>query len=144
MTTETQAETVAEESEESAAGSVSQRNKDSGRDKSGSTESVPRGVSISMPLSALIAISIAVVMIVVAVVLGGFLWSARSDLARRDAGAADDNHAEQVATRYAVGAASIKFDDLNSWIGQLEAGTSPQLANKFDATAPKLEEILTP
>jgi Mce-associated membrane protein len=97
-----------------------------------------------MPVSTLIASVLAVLMVVVAGILGGFLWSARGDLAQRDARSADGDRAEQLATKYAVGAATIKFDDINSWIGQLKAGTSPQLADKFDATAPKLEEILTP
>ncbi|MBF5000523.1 hypothetical protein IRT45_25605 [Nocardia sp. BSTN01] len=88
--------------------------------------------------------SVTVIAIVAAGILGGFLVSARSDIADRDRQAADSRHAEQVATNYAVGAATIRFDDIGAWIARLKAGTSPQLANKFDATAPKLDDILSP
>ncbi|MFF0456475.1 hypothetical protein [Nocardia africana] len=73
------------------------------------------------------------------------LWlSARGDLGDREAAAAADRHAEQVATDYAVGASTINFQDYNAWVAKLKANTSAQLANKFDATAPKLQEILVP
>ncbi|MCU1639967.1 MAG: hypothetical protein JWN03_242 [Nocardia sp.] len=146
MKTDIEPEAAVGESEESvrpAIESDSGKSVSSGR-KKGKAEPARRGISISMPMSTLVASAVAVVMVVAAGVLGGFLWSARDDLSHRDVRTADDSHAEQVATKYAVGAATIRFDDLNSWIGQLKAGTSPQLANKFDITGPKLEEILTP
>ncbi|MBF6171896.1 hypothetical protein IU476_10470 [Nocardia blacklockiae] len=71
-------------------------------------------------------------------------WSARSTLADRDDRAAADRHAEQIASDYAVGASTIDFHDVKSWITRLQAGTTPQLAAKFDATAPQLEQILLP
>ncbi len=79
-----------------------------------------------------------------ALTLAGFLVSAHSEISSRDAAAADDKHAEQIATDYAVGAATVNFADFNSWVGKLKANTTPALANKFDTTAPKLQEILTP
>ncbi|WP_246023495.1 hypothetical protein [Nocardia yunnanensis] len=79
-----------------------------------------------------------------AIALAGFLVSARSEICSRDAAAADTKHAEQVATDYAVGAATVNFADFNAWVGKLKANTTPALANKFDTTAPKLQEILTP
>ncbi|AHH18450.1 hypothetical protein NONO_c36630 [Nocardia nova SH22a] len=100
--------------------------------------------AVSMPLSTVVAGAVAVLALVAAATLGGFLVAARGDLAQRDQHAADDRHAEQAATNYAVGAATIRFDDLGAWIGRLKQGTSPQLSNKFDATAPKLQDILTP
>ncbi|WP_348537874.1 hypothetical protein [Nocardia brasiliensis] len=33
---------------------------------------------------------------------------------------------------------------MNSWVAKLKTNTTPQLANKFDATAPKLQDILVP
>ena len=73
------------------------------------------------------------------------LWqSARSDLADRDAAAAADATAEQVATDYAVGASTIDYKDTSAWLNKLKANTSPQLAAKFDATATQLEQILLP
>ncbi|NMN98893.1 hypothetical protein FGL95_28050 [Nocardiaceae bacterium YC2-7] len=72
------------------------------------------------------------------------LWSANRELRERDDAAAADQHAEHVATDYAVGASNIDFKDANAWVGRLKANTSPELANKFDATAPKLQELLVP
>lgn len=68
---------------------------------------------------------------------------AADDLHRHAAQAGDDRRAQQVATDYAVGAAKISYDDVPAWTNRLKAGTAPALANKFDATAPKLREILT-
>ncbi|WP_068275743.1 hypothetical protein [Aldersonia kunmingensis] len=100
--------------------------------------------AVSVPVSTIVAGSIAAIAVLIAIVLGVLLWMARSDIADTDAKAADDQHAEQVATDYAVGAATIDFKDFDSWVGRLKAGTAPELANKFDATGPKLEGILTP
>ncbi|MCP2315988.1 hypothetical protein APR12_001321 [Nocardia amikacinitolerans] len=100
--------------------------------------------TVSIRLSA-ITIGVALIGLVVATGVFAALWmSARSELSDRDASAAGYRHAEQVATDYAVGASTINFQDYNAWIGKLKANTSPQLANKFDATAPKLQEILVP
>ncbi|AFT99297.1 hypothetical protein [Nocardia brasiliensis] len=78
------------------------------------------------------------------VVFASLWFSARGDLSDRDAAAAANQHAEQVATDYAVGASNINFQDVNSWVAKLKTNTTPQLANKFDATAPKLQDILVP
>ncbi|OQS17473.1 hypothetical protein B0T36_02150 [Nocardia donostiensis] len=78
------------------------------------------------------------------IVLSALLWSARSDLSDRDDRAAAEQRAEQVATDYAVGAATVNYQDINAWVTNLKANTAPQLANKFETTAPKLEQILVP
>ncbi|WP_280455196.1 hypothetical protein, partial [Nocardia brasiliensis] len=78
------------------------------------------------------------------VVFASLWFSARGELSDRDDAAAANQHAEQVATDYAVGASNINFQDVNSWVAKLKTNTTPQLANKFDATAPKLQDILVP
>ncbi|WP_280387492.1 hypothetical protein [Nocardia wallacei] len=83
-------------------------------------------------------------LLVATVVFAALYWSARSDLADRDARAADARHAEQIATDYAVGASTIDFHDVKAWIARLQSGTTAQLSAKFDATAPQLEQILLP
>ncbi|WP_225732379.1 MULTISPECIES: hypothetical protein [unclassified Nocardia] len=84
-------------------------------------------------------------LLVIAVcVLTGFLWAARTELADHAADATADRHAEQAATTYAVGASTIDYQDLNAWLSRLQAGTTPQLAQKFASTAPKLHDILVP
>ncbi|RMI30198.1 hypothetical protein EBN03_22620 [Nocardia stercoris] len=71
-------------------------------------------------------------------------FAAESELSDRDSRAADDRHAERVATDYALGASTIDYHDVKSWSERLKAGTTPQLSAKFDATGPQLEQILVP
>ncbi|MFE3229392.1 hypothetical protein [Nocardia sp. NPDC059228] len=86
-----------------------------------------------------------IVGLLAAAITFGVLWqSARSDIADRDAKAADDRHATQVATDYALGASVIDYHDTKAWLDKLKTDTTPQLAAKFDATAPQLEQILLP
>ncbi|WP_338772546.1 hypothetical protein V7968_14065 [Nocardia vulneris] len=100
--------------------------------------------TVSIRLST-IATGAALVGLGAATVVFASLWfSARGDLSDRDAAAAANQHAEQVATDYAVGASNINFQDVNSWVAKLKTNTTAQLANKFDATAPKLQDILVP
>ncbi|WP_280316560.1 hypothetical protein [Nocardia wallacei] len=103
---------------------------------------MPRTVSVR--LSTVATALAGVALIALAAVFGSLWLSARGTLHDRDARAADERHAEQVATDYSVGASNIDFQDVNGWVAKLKANTSPQLANKFDATAPKLQEILVP
>ncbi|MEU8897899.1 hypothetical protein AB0C65_18700 [Nocardia sp. NPDC048505] len=104
----------------------------------------PAGATVSLPVSSILLGALAALCLVLAVVFG-FLWqSAKGDLDDQNARAADNRHAEQIATDYAVGAATVNYQDINAWIAKLKANTTPQLSNKFDATAPKLEQILVP
>ncbi|RDI46320.1 hypothetical protein [Nocardia mexicana] len=106
------------------------------------SSAAPRTVSIRLST---VAVAVAGVALIALTAVFGTLWlSARGSLDDRDAQAADQRHAEQVATDYAVGASNINFQDVDAWVAKLKANTSPQLANKFDATAPKLQEILVP
>jgi Mce-associated membrane protein len=102
----------------------------------------PLTISIRVP-SVLRGLVIAVLLIAT-VVFAWLYWSARGTLHDRDRAAADDKHAEDIATTYALGASTIDFHDTSGWLARLKAGTSPQLAAKFDATAPQLEQILLP
>ncbi|MGW4846813.1 hypothetical protein [Nocardia brasiliensis] len=100
--------------------------------------------SISVRLGTIAWVATTAALMIMVLVIAGFLIAARSGIAERDTAAADIRHAEQVATDYAVGASTVDFADFNAWVARLKAGTTPQLANKFDTTAPKLREILTP
>lgn len=53
-------------------------------------------------------------------------------------------HAERIALDYAVGAATVDYQDLDVWHERLTSGTSDELTEQFDATAPPLQEILVP
>lgn len=100
--------------------------------------------TVSVQVSTIVRGAVIGALAVAVVVFAALWWSARGDVddrAARDAAAA---RAEQVATDYAVGAATVNYQDINGWVGKLKAGTTDQLAGKFDSTAPKLERILVP
>ncbi|MFE9321220.1 hypothetical protein ACIHDR_00285 [Nocardia sp. NPDC052278] len=100
--------------------------------------------TLSIRVSTVVVGAVIGALVIAVAVLGGLLVSARGDLADRNDRETADKRAEQVATEYAVGAATVNYQDIPSWVAKLKANTVPQLANKFDATAPKLEQILVP
>ncbi|MGW4243537.1 hypothetical protein [Nocardia sp. NPDC004722] len=100
--------------------------------------------TVSIKLSALLTAAAGIALIAALVTVTVLWQSARSDLKSRDNQAADDKHAEQVASDYAMGAANLNYADFNAWTVRLKANTTPALAAKFDATASKLQEILVP
>ncbi len=102
----------------------------------------PRAVSVR--LSTVAVAGVIAALVVTAGVFGTLWLSARADADAMHSADADRTRAEQVATDYALGASNINFQDINAWLGKLKANTTPELSNKFDATAPKLEQILVP
>ncbi|MFI5715390.1 hypothetical protein [Nocardia sp. NPDC051750] len=100
--------------------------------------------TVSIHVSSLVRGVLIAVLAVAAIVFAVLYFTARGELSDRDERAADDHRAEQLATEYAVGAATVNFQDLDAWIAALKTNTTPQLAGKFDETAPKLEQILVP
>lgn len=83
----------------------------------------PRAVSIRLS-TVLVAAGIAA-LLALSVTFGVLYASASSELSDRDATAADDRHAEQIATDYALGASTIDYHDVKAWLGRLQAGTTP-------------------
>ncbi|WP_245669277.1 hypothetical protein [Nocardia speluncae] len=110
----------------------------------GGQSTAERPGTVSIRVSSLARGALIAVLAVVAIVFAVLYFTARGDLAERDERAADDRRAEQLATEYAVGAATVSFRDLDAWVAALKQNTTPQLAGKFDETAPKLEQILVP
>ncbi|WP_040810424.1 hypothetical protein [Nocardia concava] len=102
------------------------------------------GRAVSVPVRTLAWSAAVAVPTVTALVLGVQLVSARDDLSAREATAADNAHAEQVASDYAVGASTVNFADFDSWVARLKKNTAPALSTKFESTAPKLQDLLTP
>ncbi|QLY34931.1 hypothetical protein H0264_35975 [Nocardia huaxiensis] len=103
-----------------------------------------KSATVSIRVSTIAAVAAVVVLVVVAGAALTAWLSARGDLRDYQARAADEQHAEQVASDYAVGASNIDYRDADAWLARLKAGTSTQLAAKFEATAPKLQELLLP
>jgi Mce-associated membrane protein len=56
----------------------------------------------------------------------------------------NEHHAEQIALDYAVNAATMNFQDLNTWKGKLVNGTTPSLNDKLTKAATSMEQILVP
>lgn len=100
--------------------------------------------TVSVQVSTIVRGAVIGALAVAVVVFAALWWSARGEVADREARDAAVARAEQVATDYAVGAATVNYQDINGWVSSLKAGTTDQLAGKFDSTAPKLERILVP
>ncbi|MFC9995176.1 hypothetical protein [Nocardia sp. NPDC127526] len=100
--------------------------------------------TITIPVVSVGWSAVVAALTVAALVLGGFLIAARMDISDRATAASEAAQAEQVATTYAVGASTVNYNDFNSWVARLKENTAPALASKFDTSAPKLQEILTP
>ncbi|MFD6393851.1 hypothetical protein [Nocardia sp. NPDC060259] len=100
--------------------------------------------TVAVQVSTLIGGAVIAVLAIIALVLGVLLGSARSDLSDLKAEDADNAKAEQIALDYAVGSATLNYQDVNAWVAELKAGTSPELSAKFDATGAKLEQIIIP
>lgn len=119
--------------------------KESAAKESAAPAAEPRGPrTLAIRLSTVLTTLVIVALLVVAIVFGWLYFSARSTISDTNARAADDKHAEDVASKYAVGASTIDYHDVKGWIARLKDGTNPQLSAKFDATAPQLEQILLP
>ena len=54
------------------------------------------------------------------------------------------HHAEQIALDYAVSAATMNFQDLNTWKAKLVNGTTPSLNDKLTKAATSMEQLLVP
>ncbi|MFR9749848.1 hypothetical protein ACL02S_02290 [Nocardia sp. 004] len=100
--------------------------------------------TVSLRLSTVLTGAVIGILAITSILLGALYWSAKTDLEERDSKAADARHAEQVASDYAVGASTIDYRDTTAWLSRLQTNTTPQLAAKFDATGPQLEQILLP
>ncbi|MEU4812864.1 hypothetical protein AB0H20_26970 [Nocardia fluminea] len=105
-------------------------------------EQPPRTVSLRLS-TVLTTVTIAVLVAAV-VTFASLYFSAEATIADRAARDADAAHVEQIASDYGVGASTIDYRDVQAWFTRLKTGTTPQLAAKFDATAPQLEQILLP
>ncbi|MEV0075993.1 hypothetical protein AB0H58_06240 [Nocardia neocaledoniensis] len=108
------------------------------------TPAQPGKGTVAVQISSLIGGAVIAVLAIVAIVLGVLLGSARSDLSEMKAQNTDDAKAEQIALDYAVGSATLNYEDVDAWVAKLKAGTSPELSKKFDATGDKLEQIIIP
>lgn len=109
----------------------------------------PSGIVVT-PL--MLGLSAVVVLLAVAATAFGFLWqSAASDRddARDQLAAvtqAEDRNAraKDVAVKYAIGAATVDYQNLAPWRTALVANTTPELANTLKTAATDLEQMYVP
>lgn len=100
----------------------------------------PRQVSLTTLITGIVVITLVACSATFAVLY----FSARSTIDASARAAQDRAHAEQLATDYAVGAATTDYRDLDGWFDRLVHNTSPELTAKFEATTPQLQQILVP
>ncbi|MGW5453439.1 hypothetical protein [Nocardia sp. NPDC003979] len=113
-------------------------------DATTTTPAAPGKATVAISVSSLVGGAAIAVLAVAVVVLGVLYGSARSDVSDLRAEAADDAKAEQIALDYSVGSATLNYQDVDAWVAKLKAGTSTELAGKFDVTGDKLEDIVVP
>ena len=89
------------------------------------------------------AVSMLCVAALVAVGVLAYLLVQRSDdLAAERQLTADKQTAETVAGRYAVGAATFDFNNLQPWSAALKNGTAPELNSRFDVAVNTLTPLI--
>ncbi|SPX87989.1 Uncharacterised protein [Mycobacteroides abscessus] len=105
-------------------------------------KSEPRRVSLSVK-----TLLVSATIVLLAVGLAVTTWLYFGERATLQAGAratANRQKAEQTAMDYAVNAAAMNFQDLNSWKTQLVKGTTPELSSKLSKAATSMEQLLVP
>lgn len=85
------------------------------------------------------------VVVVLAIVAVVGVWKAvdyRDQLDALQSAQADTEHAEQVASDYAVRAAAIDYRNFDPWFASLKSGVNENLANQFATSEPALRDLL--
>ncbi len=101
-----------------------------------------RQIALSLR-SLVVGVVIAVLVVAVAVMTWLYLGE-RSTVQAQVQKTENYQRAEQVALDYAVGAATMNFEDLNTWKGELVEGTSPELRDKLTKAADSMQQLLIP
>ena len=90
-------------------------------------------------------VSIAILLLVAGVAVMTWLYFGERGNVEAQLRQADNyHHAEQIALDYAVNAATMNFQDLNTWKAKLVNGTSPTLNDKLTKAATSMQQILVP
>lgn len=109
----------------------------------------PSGIVVTPLMLGLAAV---VVLLAVAATAFGFLWQsaasdrddARDQLAAITATQETDARAQDVAKKYAIGAATIDYQNLAAWRTALTAGTTDELANQLREASTQFEQVVVP
>ena len=87
---------------------------------------------------------LATVIVVALVAVSVLLYLQTRTLDRERQEAADRARAEQIASDYAVKAATMDYRDLTPWLNGVKAGVTPELAKKYDSILDLMREVVTP
>lgn len=101
-------------------------------------------LSTSISLRGLVLGAVIVALAAAVAALGWLYGDARHQLDAQATQADNAAHAEKVALDYAVNAATMDFQDLQSWQVKLVAGTSPELSKKLSDAGTSMEQVLVP
>ena len=104
----------------------------------------PRRLSVSVSARGLLYAVLIAGLVAAAATFGWLYFDARQQLNAQHRISSDNAHAEKIALDYAVQAATMNFQDLNTWKVKLVAGTSPELNDKLTKAASSMEQILVP
>jgi Mce-associated membrane protein len=109
-----------------------------------STTGTPSSRRVSLSVRTLL-VSIVILVLVAGVAVMTWLYFGERDKVDAQVRQADNyHHAEQIALDYAVNAATMNFQDLNTWKGKLVNGTTPTLNDKLTKAATSMQQILVP
>ena len=117
-------------------------------------ESGPVDANQKSTKAKVLRVSVSVRTVVVATLIAGLLASlgvltwlyigAKAKLDEEARQAANNGHAERIALDYAVDAAKINVQDLDTWKRNLVKGTTPELKEKLSSAAKAMDQILVP
>lgn len=103
-----------------------------------------KGRRVSVSVRALLVAGLIAALLASAGVLAWLYVGANAKLDEQARQAADNSRAERIALDYAVDAAKINFQNLNTWKKNLVKNTTPELKDKLDSAGTSMEQILTP
>jgi len=109
-----------------------------------STKSAQARRRVSVSVRTLLFAALIVALLGVIGTLSWLYLSAKAKLDDDTRQASNNAHAERIALDYAVDAAKINFQDLNSWSARLVKGTTPELKEKLNGAEKSMEQILEP
>jgi Mce-associated membrane protein len=112
--------------------------------KTKSTTSVQARRRVSVSVRTLLFTALVVALLGAIGTLSWLYLGAKAKLDNETRQASSNAHAEKIALDYAVDAAEINFQDLNTWSAHLVKGTTPELKEKLNSAAKSMEQILEP
>ena len=99
---------------------------------------------VSLSLRTLVTATAILALVAAVAVMTWLYFGERGRVEAQQQAAANEQRAEQIALDYAVNAATMNFQDLNTWKGKLVNGTTPGLHDQLTKAATSMEQLLVP